>query len=357
MQLYLKAEGRDGGEGEYGGQASTFGEFRRRLAQVTSLPLETLRIKVGDPPEFIDFPDSTPLADTPITKNCAVYAVRERVQDTSGPEAASGAAAAATTEHTPHTCENCTNATAAHSSRQEQRSEPEGSQLSRLPSVESSFDMADKSIPALVAFRDGYLVRRSVPSDNSCLFRSLCSVLGQVGLTSERLRELVCQGILDNPEQYNEAVLEKPIPEYCHWISQPSSWGGGIEMAILSERFSVEICSIDIQSLRVDRFGEGKYARRVILLYSGIHYDYVAFASSASAPRDFDQTEFGVVLGADDAVLAAAVELAASLRGHQSHYTALLARIKCNECGQIVHGGSEAQLHATTTGHTSFIQV
>ncbi|KAJ1823504.1 ubiquitin-specific protease otu1 [Coemansia sp. RSA 2675] len=355
MQLHLKAEGRDGDESQYGGQTSTFGEFRRRLAQVSSLPLETLRIKAGDPPEFIDFPDSTPLADTPIAKNCSVYAVRGRMQDTSGPEATSGAAATATAEHTPHTCENCASA-AAQKSLQERRSEPEIMQLSRLHNVDSSFDTSDKSTPEFVAFRDGYLVRRSVPSDNSCLFRSLCSVLGQAGLTSERLRELVCQGILDNPEQYNEAVLEKPIPEYCHWISQPSSWGGGIEMAILSETFSVEICSIDIQSLRVDRFGEDKYVRRVILLYSGIHYDYVAYASGVSAPRDFDQTEFGVVMGADDVVLAAAVDLAASLRGSRNHYHSSLARVKCNECSQIVHGESEAHLHATTTGHLRFVQ-
>ncbi|KAJ2817705.1 ubiquitin-specific protease otu1 [Coemansia sp. 'formosensis'] len=211
--------------------------------------------------------------------------------------------------------------------------------------------------PALVTFRDGYLVRRTVPSDNSCLFRSLCSVLGQVGLTPERLRELVCQGILENPELYNEAVLEKPISEYCHWITQSSSWGGGIEMAILSERFGVEICSIDISSLRIDRFGEDRYTRRVILLYSGIHYDYVAFASNVNAPRDFDQTEFGVVLGVDDAVLAAAVELAATLRSRQSHFSISSARIKCNECGQVVHGEAEAQFHATTTRHTSFVQV
>ncbi|KAJ2412893.1 ubiquitin-specific protease otu1 [Coemansia sp. RSA 2530] len=323
MQLHLKAEGRDGDEGQYGGQTSTFGEFRRRLAQVSSLPLETLRIKAGDPPEFIDFPDSTPLADTPIAKNCSVYAVRGRMQDTSGPEATSGTAATTTAEHTPHTCENCASA-AAQKSLQERRSEPETMQLSRLHNVDSSFDTSDKSTPEFVAFRDGYLVRRS--------------------------------GILDNPEQYNEAVLEKPIPEYCHWISQPSSWGGGIEMAILSETFSVEICSIDIQSLRVDRFGEDKYVRRVILLYSGIHYDYVAYASGVSAPRDFDQTEFGVVMGADDVVLAAAVDLAASLRGSRNHYHSSLARVKCNECSQIVHGESEARLHATTTGHLRFVQ-
>ncbi|KAJ2044762.1 ubiquitin-specific protease otu1 [Coemansia sp. S16] len=279
-----------------------------------------MRIKVGDPPEFIDFPDSTPLANTPISTGCAVYAVG--VRDTPEPHVANETRAVTT-----------------------------------ITTEQSDVEMEDMDTQAFVTFRDGYLVHRTVPSDNSCLFRSLCSVLGQVGLTSERLRELVCQGILENPELYNEAVLDKPIAEYCHWISQSSSWGGGIEMAIISETFSVEICSIDISSLRIDRFGEDKYTRRVILLYSGIHYDYVAFASSANAPRDFDQTEFGVVLGVDDAVLAAAVELAAKLRRRQGYFTASSARIKCNECSQVVHGESEAQFHVTTTGHRHFIQI
>ncbi|KAJ2406793.1 ubiquitin-specific protease otu1 [Coemansia sp. RSA 2531] len=355
MKLYLKAEGRGGDDSEFGGQASTFGEFKRRLAQVASFPLATMRIKVGDPPEFIDFPDSTPLADTPISTGCAVYAVG--VRDTPEPQVTNEASAVTTTtERRPCTCQNHTSA-AAQTSRQEPRSEPNTTQIYRSSNVESDVEMEDMDTQAFVTFRDGYLVHRTVPSDNSCLFRSLWSVLGQVGLTSERLRELVCQGILENPELYSEAVLDKPIAEYCHWISQSSSWGGGIEMAIISETFSVEICSIDVSSLRIDCFGEDKYTRRVILLYSGIHYDYVAFASSANAPRDFDQTEFGVVLGVDDAVLAAAVELAAKLRRRQGYFTASSARIKCNECSQVIHGESDAQFHATTTGHAHFIQV
>ncbi|KAJ2441491.1 hypothetical protein GGI03_008380, partial [Coemansia sp. RSA 2337] len=188
MKLYLKAEGRGGDDSEFGGQASTFGEFKRRLAQVASFPLATMRIKVGDPPEFIDFPDSTPLANTPISTGCAVYAVG--VRDTPEPQVTNEASAVTTTtERMPCTCQNHTSA-AAQTSRQEPRSEPNTTLIYRSSNIDSDVEMEDMDTLAFVTFRDGYLVHRTVPSDNSCLFRSLCSVLGQVGLTSERLREL-----------------------------------------------------------------------------------------------------------------------------------------------------------------------
>ncbi|KAJ2892664.1 ubiquitin-specific protease otu1, partial [Coemansia aciculifera] len=111
-------------------------------------------------------------------------------------------------------------------------------------------------------------------------------------------------------------------------------------------------------SLRIDRFGEGKYAGRVILLYSGIHYDYVAFAASADAPRDFDQTEFGIVASVDnDAVLAAAVELAATLRSRHGSLAETLVRVQCSECSLVVYGENEARAHAMATGHAKFSQV
>ncbi len=50
----------------------------------------------------------------------------------------------------------------------------------------------------------------------------------------------------------------------------PGAWGGAIEIAILSEHFRCEVASFDIQSNRVDLYGEGnRYGRRVYLIYDG----------------------------------------------------------------------------------------
>ena len=55
-----------------------------------------------------------------------------------------------------------------------------------------------------------------------------------------------------------------------------------VELCILSEVFKVELAAVDIQSGRVDVYGEGAgHARRGYMLFSGIHFDAVVFAAGA----------------------------------------------------------------------------
>ena len=42
------------------------------------------------------------------------------------------------------------------------------------------------------------------------------------------------------------------------WIRGSDHWGGAIELSVLSDHFSTMICAWNIQSVRPDRFGEGK---------------------------------------------------------------------------------------------------
>lgn len=52
-----------------------------------------------------------------------------------------------------------------------------------------------------------------------------------------------------------EPKLNGLIDKYIQWIQKPNSWGGAIELAILSSYFQVEIDSIDVQTGRIDKFG------------------------------------------------------------------------------------------------------
>ncbi len=116
--------------------------------------------------------------------------------------------------------------------------------------------------------------------DNSCLFRAFSSaVFGQSLDSMYELRSLVASHIQSQPATYSAAVLEKSPDAYCKWIQRDDAWGGAIELGILSQEFNVEICSINVQDLRVDRFNEGQ-PTRCILVYSGIHYDVVALSPS-----------------------------------------------------------------------------
>lgn len=88
------------------------------------------------------------------------------------------------------------------------------------------------------------------------------------------LRDVISQQISNDKETYNEAILGKSNPEYCEWIKKPSSWGGAIEVAILSGYYGIEIDVVDIRNDLIQRFGEDQqYGMRVFLLYDGIHYD------------------------------------------------------------------------------------
>ena len=47
---------------------------------------------------------------------------------------------------------------------------------------------------------------------------------------AEDLRELVAAMVASDPQEYCEAVLGKANSDYCAWILNKDSWGGGIEL-------------------------------------------------------------------------------------------------------------------------------
>jgi hypothetical protein len=68
------------------------------------------------------------------------------------------------------------------------------------------------------------------------------------------------------------------------------SWGGGIELAILTQEYEIEICVINTESGgRIDYFGEDRhFPYRVFLLYNNLHYDPgKLFASREGGPFSF----------------------------------------------------------------------
>lgn len=121
------------------------------------------------------------------------------------------------------------------------------------------------------------LVVKIIPNDNSCLFNSIgysenthklnaffiCIYLYKRYLLfdktlkkSDELRQLIATIILSDPSKYNYAYLGRSPNDYADWILKRTSWGGGIEIAIFSDFFQIEIASIDISTLRVDIFGK-----------------------------------------------------------------------------------------------------
>ena len=205
---------------------------------------------------------------------------------------------------------------------------------------------------------EGVLILRVMPDDNSCMFRALSSaVLGSALDGMTELRSVVAQTIQAQPEVFTEGMLDKSPSDYCRWIQREDSWGGGIELAILSQHFDIEICSINVQDLRVDKFNEGK-PTRCLLVYSGIHYDVCAVAPFSGAPPETDRKVFDVVRidgeEIDGGALNAAMELCKTLQSRHYFTDTHRFSLKCNLCGQTGIGQNWAVQHARTTGHEDF---
>ena len=197
------------------------------------------------------------------------------------------------------------------------------------------------------------MVLRVMPDDNSCMFRALSTaVLGDAIDGMNELRSAVATTIQENPDLYTKAMLEKEPDAYCRWIQREDSWGGGIELSILSQYFNIEICSINVQALRIDKFNGGQ-PTRCVLVYSGIHYDTVAFVPDGSSILD---TESDVKLfdSSDDIMLEAARQLCGELKKKKYYTDTQRFDLKCNICGWTGQGENAALQHAQETTHSDF---
>ncbi|KAI8140786.1 hypothetical protein BJV82DRAFT_658835 [Fennellomyces sp. T-0311] len=184
----------------------------------------------------------------------------------------------------------------------------------------------------------GYLTLRTVPDDNSCLFRALGYVLSRDTSMTQELRSVIAATIRDDPVSYSDVTLGQAREKYIDWIQKSSSWGGAIEISIFSQHFDIEIASIDVQTGRIDRFGEGSYSERVLIIYSGIHYDALALAPTSDSPAEFDQTRFPTD---DDSVLNSAKKLADILRQKRKFTDVANFTLKCNQCQKGLVGEKE----------------
>ncbi|CAO3677267.1 unnamed protein product [Umbelopsis ramanniana] len=199
----------------------------------------------------------------------------------------------------------------------------------------------------------GYLVVREMKDDNSCLFRSVGYALNRNIERTQELREVIAASIRSDPITYSDAILGRPADQYVDWILKPNSWGGAIELAIFSKHFNIEIDSFDVANGRIDKFGEGQYDERVLLMYTGIHYDVLALTPAMEVSGEFDQTRFSTENGE---LLQAGAQLANSLKKQRKYTDTSNFTLKCNDCGKGLIGERDATNHASQTGHTHFVE-
>lgn len=210
-----------------------------------------------------------------------------------------------------------------------------------------------------------HLVRLTAPSDNACLFTSVLFCVDNANghqpidvkvvtnaIAVAQVRELIASIVLSDPERYSEAFLGMPNERYCQCIQEPDRWGGGIEVAILSQVYEMEICLVDIQTGRIDRFGEDKnYRHRILLIYDGIHYDPLALARPDTGKLT------SVFSTKNEQILWDAQALAAEARAQWRFTDTASFTLICRQCQVPLVGQAAAQQHAKDTGHTEFSEI
>lgn len=196
----------------------------------------------------------------------------------------------------------------------------------------------------------GDLERLVIPADNSCLFSS---ILATLQLPTPRapasLREAVRATILADPARLDaecQADSGKDSLSYADWIIKPDSWGGFIDLHILSGYLGIQICAVCIRTLRVESFpNEPVGDARIFLLFDGIHYDCIVAAGAGKA---------GVFSSKDDLTLSKAVGIAMELQEQKQFTDTANFTLQCQHCFTLLKGEADAQKHAKETGHFNF---
>jgi len=190
------------------------------------------------------------------------------------------------------------------------------------------------------------------------------------------MRKLIARYVDADKQKFSEAYLGKNNSEYQGWIQNSLSWGGGIELSILSEHHHIEIAVVDIQSLSISRFGEDKnYRKRMVLIYDGIHYDplylepfdvsrlsrsiymYLSFIVLANDVFLFKGSRLRATFPATDAsILDKSLQLAREANVAHQYVDLRNFSLRCGVCNTLIKGNAEATAHAKETGHAQFTE-
>jgi len=304
-------------------------DLKKEISKLAGIPASNVSLKFGYPPLRMDLPDNTTLENVGIISGETIIAEEDQSQP-SQPQIV----------NKPTTTNTAPQRTGLGS-------------ISTGPKSSSAIVPKTQSTEQ-VPNPDGLvMVRRVIAADNSCLFNSIAYALeNKAKHKSKELRRVVASHIMNDPQQYNEAVLERSNNNYCQWILKDESWGGAIELEIFSKYYKVEIGAVDIENMIITVFGSGQgYNQRIYVLYDGIHYDILARNISEDMDTDLDITVFDPI---DKYAYDGALAIAKELNSKKQFTNTNKFSIQCGICYEKFVGENEAIEHNKKTGHINF---
>jgi len=132
-----------------------------------------------------------------------------------------------------------------------------------------------------------------------------------------------------------------------------SSWGGEIELSILSDYYECQFCVFSIETCKSRLYGT-QYPKRIYLLYEGIHYDIIVRAIAEDMPEAGDVTVFDLN---DDSAYEGALYITKELNKKKQFTNTSTFSIQCMVCMEQFIGQNEVIAHSKKTGHGNFKQL
>jgi ubiquitin thioesterase OTU1 len=164
-------------------------------------------------------------------------------------------------------------------------------------------------------------------------------------------RNMIVEHLCNN--EFDESLLDLPKNEYINAIADPSKWGGGIEIKIFTEILKLQIAVVDVQTNRIDLFGQDKaYTNRIFILYNGIHYDPLVMNSDVGADPSTDITIFD----SNDNEKFDMMKCLVLEYKNQGDYVEFYC-LECKSCPEKFKNENEAVEHSINYNHWEFNQI
>ncbi|KAG9394952.1 OTU-like cysteine protease [Carpediemonas membranifera] len=211
----------------------------------------------------------------------------------------------------------------------------------------SDFDMIRQySPPQTPDWSLAEVCRLTTDADGACLFHAVTSLFASVDphLTHYKLRHAAVTTIMDNQhdERFSEAMLGMDIGVYVSQMRAQDTWGGGIELAILSDVLHVELAVVDVADETTVVFGEGAgWSKRGYLLFFNDHYESLGIEAGGVMHKIFSP--------GDDIVYTMMLSFSADILEQERRSVYI-----CSLCGGRLVGQTALSKHAKLTGHDKY---
>lgn len=156
---------------------------------------------------------------------------------------------------------------------------------------EEAIEMAKNIIPynkielstLLPLLKEDGLTIKEIPADGNCLFASILQQLPLNTMRSSDLRKLIADHLRKEKEFYNP-FIDEDYEEYCVKMEDGKSWGGHLEIEIISKLLKINIILYQMSQPQKLYFKNNNDSQNDVVVricyrkhaYSlGEHYDYL----------------------------------------------------------------------------------